>query len=249
MAEITAEMIQKILDISRAEIYTLPDAIGRVAPFSSKPLKEVKADPPAVSPVVCVTTLAGFADLIRANLDAETFKTDWLIHVIDERSVDLLQKHSDEYGRRTTLISAHPVSFKEFSFGQWMGQEEFVIAVASLFAETEDRAYVLSLGSTLTREAMMTSEDDGFTQKGISKAGLRTRENVTLKPRVALAPFRTFPELAQPVSEFVFRAKGRENEAPMLMLVEADGGRWKIDAIAEIKARMESFNLNIPIIA
>ena len=37
--------------------------------------------------------------------------------------------------------------------------------------------------------------------------------------------------------------------SPYLMLVEADGGRWKIDAIATIKAAVEAFGLTIPIIA
>lgn len=33
------------------------------------------------------------------------------------------------------------------------------------------------------------------------------------------------------------------------MLVEADGGRWKIDAIAKLREAMEAFGLSIPIVA
>ncbi len=75
------------------------------------------------------------------------------------------------------------------------------------------------------------------------------KESITIKPRVALAPFRTFPEIEQPISEFVFRARCTGEGTPALMLVEADGGRWKIDAITTIRAEMEAFGLNIPIIA
>jgi hypothetical protein len=142
------------------------------------------------------------------------------------------------------------VSFQKFKFGQWMGHEEFTIAVASLFAETPDKAYVLTLASTLTDEAVKTSEDDGFRQKVTVKAGMRHAEGITLKPRVSLAPFRTFPELDQPVSDFVLRAKGEgDGGKPLLMLVEADGGRWKIEAIETIARKLQSYSLGIPIIA
>ena len=250
MTDITAETIEEILEISRPEVLTFMDALGRPAPFAHKQMYEVKAAPPALMPVVSVTTLAGFKDLITANLEHEDIQGDWLIHVHDEHTVSLTRRNSDTYGRRPSLIHAQPVEFAKFRFGQWMNQEEFVISVASLFAETEDKAYVLKLASTITREALMVNEDDGFSQKATAKVGLRTKETVTLKPRVALAPYRTFPELDQPVSEFVFRAKNNEGDVPpMLMLVEADGGHWKIDAIAKIKAAMEAFGLGVPIIA
>ena len=64
-----------------------------------------------------------------------------------------------------------------------------------------------------------------------------------------MAPFRTFPEVEQPTSQFVFRAKCDGENKPYLMLVEADGGRWKIEAISTIRKAMEAFALDIPIIA
>mgnify|MGYP001347417902 CR=1 FL=1 len=129
-----------------------------------------------------------------------------------------------------------------------MPQEEFAIAVASLFAETPDKQYVLNCASTLTNDATTTSEDDGFTQRATAKAGLRLKDVITLKPRVELAPYRTFPEIEQPVSQFVFRARCDGQSTPSLMLVEADGGRWKIQAMAAISEMLRNFDLGIPII-
>ena len=250
MTDITAETIEEILEISRPEVRGYTDALGRTAPFAHKQMYEVKAAPPALAPAVSVTTLAGFRDLIQSNIEKEDTKNDWVIHVQGEHSVSLIKKTSDAYGRRPALIHAQPVEFAKFRFDQWMNQESFVIAVASLFAQTEDKDYVLKLASTITREALMVNEDDGFSQKATAKVGLRTKETITIKPRVSLAPYRTFPELDQPVSEFVFRAKNNEGDAPpMLMLVEADGGKWKIDAITKIASAMGAFNLGIPIIA
>ena len=249
--DMTAEAIQKVLDISQPALHVVKDVNDIETSFSSKPLFQVKAEPPAEPPAVKVVTLAGFADLVRAwKADpdiAPELLEDWLIHIESEASVCLKRRLSDDWGRRQELIDARPVEFKKFAFGQWLDQEQFAIAVAALFADTPDKAYVLNMASVLTSDAASTSEDDGFTQRVNVKAGLKMKETVTLKPRVDLAPYRTFPEIPQPVSAFVFRARG--GDTPALMLVEADGGRWKIEAIAELRKAVEAFDLGIPIVA
>src|ERR1035437_10944499 len=247
--DITADTIQKVLDIARPETTPLKDVHGIETVYSTKPLHQVEAAAPRVPQDVDVVTLAGFADLIKAGLEAKEFAEAYMIHVQDEHTVTLKAKTSDEYGRRLVLVQAKPVPFDRFHFGQWISQEEFVIGVASLFAESPDKQYVLDMASTLTNDASTTGEDDGFTQRVNLKKGLRLKEATTLKPRVDLAPYRTFPELEQPVSSFVLRAKCDGSATPFLMLVEADGGRWKIDAIAKIAEAMKAFDLNIPIIA
>ena len=55
---------------------------------------------------------------------------------------------------------------------------------------------------------------------------------------VELKPYRTFFEIEQPSSSFVFRMKsgGKGHEdGPMCSLHEADGGAWRLDAIEEVK--------------
>lgn len=247
--DLTSEMIQKILDVANPEIHDITDTHDIQARFSTKPLQQVQAAPPHMPQNVDVSTLAGFHDLITARLEDADFQGDFIIHIEDETTVTLKERFSDDWGRRLRLIKAKPVDFRQFKFDQWIDQEAFVIAIASLFAASEDKEYVLRVASSLTNDASTLSEDDGFSQKVNVKAGLSHKSSVTLKPRVALAPFRTFPEVPQPVSEFVLRAKCDGEGKPCLMLVEADGGRWKIEAIAELRKAMEAFGLNIPIIA
>jgi len=238
-----------VLDIARPETHEIEDVHGIKTTFSTKALVQVKAAPPEEPQTVGVVTLAGFADLIQAKLENIDFPSEFVIHIQDERTVSLKTKVSDEFGRRLSLIQAQPVPFRQFKFGEWLPQEEFAIALASLFADRDDKQYVLNMASVLTNDATTTGEDDGFTQRVNIRQGLQLKTGATLKPRVDLAPYRTFPEIAQPVSQFVLRAKCDGTGSPYLMLVEADGGRWKIDAIATIKSAMEAFGLNIPIIA
>lgn len=248
-SDTTSETIQKILDIARPEVHEVIDALGRAARYSTKPLTEIKAKAPELSALVDVNTLTGFADLVKAQLETLATFEGYLIHIEDEGTVVLKAKQTDEYGRRESLIQAKPVKFDRFQFGRWQDQETFAIEVAAKFADSPDKDYVLKMASTMTNDATSTTEDDGFTQRASIKAGLRMKEQVTIKPRVALAPYRTFPEVEQPLSEFVFRAKASGEGVPHLMLVEADGGRWKVAAIAALKEAMGAFGLGISIIA
>lgn len=47
---------------------------------------------------------------------------------------------------------------------------------------------------------------------------------------VTLRPYRTFSEVEQPSSEFIFRI----NQLANMALFEADGGKWRLDAINNI---------------
>ncbi len=50
--------------------------------------------------------------------------------------------------------------------------------------------------------------------------------------------YRTFMEIAQPESEFVFRAR-KADSLPHFALFEADGGAWRIEAMKRINAYLE----------
>lgn len=247
--DLTPEFITKITEIAAPTFKTVKDVHGVEATFSSDPVYQVTADAPHQPEPVKVFTLSGFADLVKAKLEDKHFPEDFLIHVENESAVSLQARVSDDYGRRLKLIHATPVPFSRFQFNVWHDQEAFSIAIASLFADGGDKGYVLNTAASLTNDASTTSEDDGFTQKVNVKAGLRLKEQITLKPRVSLAPFRTFPELDQPLSDFVLRARCTGEGTPTLMLVEADGGRWKVDAIAKIRDAMTAFGLNIPVVS
>ena len=74
-------------------------------------------------------------------------------------------------------------------------------------------------------------------------------EQVEIKPYVNLAPYRIFPECQQIFSKFIFRAKVGDNMTPQLMLTEADGGLWKVDAINEVRRFLATLETGVEIIA
>jgi hypothetical protein len=235
------EAIEKILGLA-PPIQVLVDE--RV--YTDKALMAVK---PPIEAAINVSSLQGFANLIREKLN-DLDATDRLIHVVDYCTVKLIERTTDQWAQRVTDINATPVPTEAFSFGKFLSQEEFIIGVAAKFAETEDKKYVIDIASSLTATGTKQAEDDGLTQKITAKRGLSLPSEKVVKNRVTLAPFRTFPEVRQPASEFLFRLRAdREDSMPTLALFEADGGKWKLDAINEICRYLEVLELGIPVIA
>jgi hypothetical protein len=104
-----------------------------------------------------------------------------------------------------------------------------------LFSPEGDRAKVLSIVGNIKEESVKNTGDDGVTQTVTARAGIARVENVEVPNPVMLYPYRTFREVAQPGSLFVLRLRTGQ-VAPTCALFEADGGRWRLEAIDRIAA-------------
>lgn len=191
-------------------------------------------EPPRPEAVV-VHTLSGLVDLISALSLKEVF-----IHVEGPTEVSVQGQSTNTAGKRAEFVSCSVVrDTNPFTFGQFYNPEEFVIALQSKFADGGDLQSLLVLASNVKQEAVTINEDDGFSQKLSASAGVHLKAATTAKPRVTLLPYRTFPEVEQPASVFLFRARGGSpTELPKLALFEADGGKWRSDAIENISRQL-----------
>jgi hypothetical protein len=223
------EFVQKILTLAEPH-YRMEDD-GRV--YVSRQMAEIM--PPEVKPFQ-VQTLAGLRDLYKLH-DAN--ESPAIILIQDHATVWMVAKQLDEWRRRAQFVKASlPVDPTPFRFGNWMDPEEFVIGLQTKFSDSEygiDLKKVVKLVSGLAAEAVTISNDDGVSQQVVTKQGMVTKGEERVSPRVSLAPYRTFREVAQPTSEFVLRLRGRQGQMPMCALFEADGGEWKNDAVHYIK--------------
>lgn len=88
-----------------------------------------------------------------------------------------------------------------------------------------------------TMEAGTIAEygDDGVTQKATVKTGIASKGEAIVPNPVKLRPYRTFLEVEQPASEFIFRVKQNKYDGISCAIFEADGGAWKIAATSSIK--------------
>ena len=81
--------------------------------------------------------------------------------------------------------------------------------------------------------------------------GVAAKADAIVPNPVQLRPYRTFQEVDQPASKFVFRVGNQE--VPTFKLVEAENSIWKNQAIENVKrflrdALPEEFRRTIPII-
>ena len=99
----------------------------------------------------------------------------------------------------------------------------------AMFETTTDLTGILRIVGNLKDSAVKTVNDDGISQQVTVKMGVsRVGEEILPNP-VVLKPYRTFLEIDQPESAFVFRMKSEATEncpsVPYSRRMEA-AGKW-----------------------
>lgn len=110
-------------------------------------------------------------------------------------------------------------------------------------AERED---VTKVASNIVSTQEATFSDDGISQQVVMKTGVTKKENAIIPNPVRLIPYRTFLEVEQPESEFVFRITEGRGGVPFFKLVAADGGRWEAVAVDNVKSYLVEALADIP---
>lgn len=159
-----------------------------------------------------------------------------IIHVESPTKVRLISCLDAERGRETLFEVNAEVT--EFHFDQWYNQERFMIELQSSFEMNEDLAAILKLAGNVEKTNGQTFSDDGTTQVATMQVGVASKADVIVPNPVELIPFRTFQEVPQPSSKFVFRMGDKEE--PAFKIIEAQNGIWKNEAVRNIKDYLES---------
>ena len=146
---------------------------------------------------------------------------------------------------RETLFEVDAL-LPRFDYGHEYEQENFIIAMQSCFKESEDREAVTILASNIVNTQEATYSDNGTTQQAVMKTGITTKDNVLVPNPVHLIPYRTFLEVEQPGSDFVFRVSEGRGGAPVFKLVAADGGIWQSQALENVKNYLVEALKDIP---
>lgn len=178
-----------------------------------------------------IKTLTGLVDYIKSNLERKGAKL--LLHIEKPDEVSLMGLLAED-GSREYLASAQAI-VPRFNFDYYLDIKEFNVALQSVFAPTADRDILLKVVGNLKEDNVKTTGDDGVSQAVTIKTGVATAADVKVPNPVTLAPYRTFIEVKQPESKFIFRMK----DGPRGAIFEADGGAWRNQAILNIKTFLE----------
>lgn len=223
------EFLDRLLELNRPETVIVE---GRTySPLGLKMMTDPSPTPLAFQ------SLKGLTDYIAAGIDeieVGAKKAQAMVIVEDERTVNLVSNLNGLTMQRNIFARAEgePCRFK---FDSWHSQEQLVVALQALFVQTPERDALLRVVSSITDEAVGTSDDDGVTQQVSVRAGVMLKNRSDLPNPVTLRPYRTFREVEQPASSFVLRVR-KDHEGIRLALFEADGGAWKIEARENVAA-------------
>lgn len=179
-----------------------------------------------------LTTLQGVVDYVEKTDDANSGDLELFIHVESPTDVSLLGSLHGRHQQRPCYVKAiSPIN--SYVFGRYQSAETFLVELMSLFEATSDRDKLLAIVGNLRDETIKTQSDDGFTQTATVRQGVARVAEVEISNPVELQPYRTFAEVEQPLSNFIFRMR-KGAQGVECVLIEADGGRWRLDAIANI---------------
>lgn len=159
-----------------------------------------------------------------------------IIHVESPTRVRLISCLDAERSRETLFETNAIVS--EFQFNQWYDQERFMIEMQANFQMTDDLNAILKFAGNVEKRNDQTYSDNGTTQVATMQVGVASKADVIVPNPVELIPFRTFQEVPQPSSKFVFRMG--DKEVPAFKIVEAENGIWKNEAVQNIKNYLEA---------
>jgi hypothetical protein len=201
--------------------------------YSDKTLHRICHNPKATA--IELTTLRSLVDYIKSNTDIMSDKM--IVHVVNPTRVTL---YSDlDLDRKREYLVEVNAEFPQFPFDRFVGHENFIIGVQSKFIPNNDADLLLKFAGTVEGGTIADYGDDGVSQKATVKTGLASKSDALIPSPVTLKPYRTFTEVDQPESQFVFRMKEDKYEGVLCALFEADGGAWKLNAMENIKEYLE----------
>lgn len=223
------EALQYIVELGEPKISNINGET-----YSDKLLYRICHNPKAAP--IELTTLSSLVDYIKSKSDAMGEKM--IVHVVSPAQVKLYSNL--DLDRVREYMVEVKAELPQFVFGRFVGHENFIIGVQSMFIPNTDSELLLKFAGTVEGGTIADYGDDGVSQKATVKTGLASKSDAIIPSPVTLKPYRTFTEVEQPESQFIFRMKEDKYDGGVqCALFEADGGAWRLEAMKNVKEYLE----------
>lgn len=216
--DLTKEAMKYLADTNKAEMIEDKDGVEYIL----KGYERVHLDK---ARAIETHTLDSVIEYLNSDIDGVG---PLIVHVLHPTRVCVISSLLDDKGRHV-LMEAN--AFTNRLDLDWQSVERFNLMLQANFVANEDKNTLLAYIGNLRDENVKNFSDDGVSQTVTVKTGVATVSEAILPNPVMLAPYRTFAEIEQPESTFIFRMR----EGGMATLVESDGNLWKLEAIKKIK--------------
>jgi hypothetical protein len=193
-----------------------------------------------------LSTLDSLCDMLKAEITRKAATPPIFVCVRGYNRVVVFGSYEVDYSRKTLYGAESDNSDFNFSADILSGNiggkvrtlsiEEAIIVLQSKYVPGDDIDYVVGLLSNISSNAEVKNIDNGLSQVVSASQGIAMKQNLDVKKRVTLRPFRTFIEVEQPASEYLLRLHKLGNDEVGVTLTPADGGKWVLEAKANIAA-------------
>lgn len=220
----------KLVKVGGKEMVLRPDGTLHHVPLQAIPL-------PGVLELSTLSALVGYVAANRDQLAQEQL----VLHVQSPQVVELVGRLEGEQLQRRVYARATCFDLGDGFLDGFLSQMQFNVGLLTRFADVgprDDRAALLQLSTRIKDEQSTEFADDGRTQNVTLKRGVHLVEQANLPNPQQLTPYRTFREVDQVTSPFVWRVQVAQG-LPTLGLFCADGGAWQLDAVARVKEWLE----------
>lgn len=231
--DMTRDFINRLLEL---DVPHTVDYCGRT--YTDKKMTLIPQEVTAHSLVT--HTLSSIVDYIMSGADKDHLPASkFIIHIAGHDRVELYKELNCDK-ERDELISA-ACDGSDFPFGHFLPLENFIINLQSLFVQDENTNELLKFVGSVKNDSSAEQHDNGVSQQVSMKQGISLTMTAKVPNPVLLCPFRTFSEVDQPQSAFVFRLRNDSSQGVMAALFEADGAAWKREAIGTIQTYFSDY--------
>lgn len=194
------------------------------------PEREIKPD------VFTAYTLQGLVDWLKADTD-RFFTQDKPAALVVVESPSRVSVYSEIRGELKERVKYAECSYSapRIPFNEYLDSETLGVIIQTCMIQDDYRDAVLKVVNNMKEEQAVRTSDDGISQRVTVSAGVAEVDTTIFKNPAWLRPMRTFTEVAQPTSAFVVRFK----EGKRAAIFEADGGKWKTEAVQTIAAYLK----------
>lgn len=223
------ELADKIQDLVEGQIE--PEIVDHLGVDYIKTAKGYSVLNKPQADAIRVNSLTGLIEMIKTSL-LETKDVDEiykpLIVNVGVNDVKVLSG-MDTSKDRQELIRAYPI-VPDLSMGYDLTVEELIILLSTSFVPTGNTSKFIESISSLRVVEEVSFNDDGIGQTVVAKQGASINKSFQVQPIVKLKPIRSYAEIEQVESKFLFRV----NKNGTVCLREADGGQWKYEVQTRI---------------
>lgn len=236
---LTAEAIQEIKRNEHQPQVLEADNLKYIVSTNDYNVKVIAPEKPVALACQSLDGLITYLRNATPSVELWEGQDKYLINIVGHEKVKLVSGLEPKFMMRREYITA-TAKDASFRFMQYIGIEEFIISTMASFVQDENTKTLLNFVSSIQALFQSNQDDDGASQSVTIKKSITSVGVAKVPNPVALRPYCTFPEITQPLRQYVFRMRQEDPKHPVHVgLFTTDSDLWKTEAVESVREYLQ----------